>query len=169
MPWPGSAAGDFASICKITYFYHSALAVKLLLLEIHLALQQRHRAIPEMLEIFGRIPYRFSNIFNGLLSVVSRNHSKMADFTLVEFLENLRTRYGTPYGISKFFMLLFFSLWEGWLWLFFFSFKEFIFGSVYWPDCLIWNVFGWVPCVQVTSHLECIRLVTCVQVSMSGQ
>ena len=35
-----------------------------------------------------------------------------------------------------------------------------IFGSVYWPDCPIWNVLGWVPCVQVTPHLKCMRLVT---------
>jgi len=35
--------------------------------------------------------------------------------------------------------------------------------SGYSPACPIWNVLGWVPCVQVTSHLNCI---TCVQVPM---
>jgi len=31
-------------------------------------------------------------------------------------------------------------------------------GSVYWPDCPIWDVLGWVPCVQITFHWKCIRL-----------
>jgi len=29
-------------------------------------------------------------------------------------------------------------------------------GSVYWPNWPIWNVLGWVPCAQVTSHWKCI-------------
>jgi len=37
---------------------------------------------------------------------------------------------------------------------------------VYWPDCPIWNVSGRVSCVQVTSHLKCIWLATCIQVSL---
>jgi len=36
-------------------------------------------------------------------------------------------------------------------------------GSGCSPTSPIYNVLGWVPCVQVTSHLKCI---TCVQVSM---
>jgi len=38
--------------------------------------------------------------------------------------------------------------------------------SVYWHDCPIYNVLGWVLCVQVISDLKCIRLVTYVQISL---
>jgi len=40
-------------------------------------------------------------------------------------------------------------------------------GNIYLLDCPIKNAIGWVPCVQGTSHLKCLRLVTCVQVSVS--
>jgi len=53
----------------------------------------------------------------------------------------------------------------------FFPNSQFWKGKVYRSDSPILNVWGWVPCVQTTSHLKYMGLVTCVQVTlcMSGQ
>jgi len=32
--------------------------------------------------------------------------------------------------------------------------------SIQFTRCPIWNVLGWFRCVQVTSHLKCIRFVS---------
>jgi len=56
-----------------------------------------------------------------------------------------------------------------WFWLFFanvyFSLIFCLLRSGYSHACPIWNVLDWVPRVQITSHLKCIKLV-CVQVSL---